>query len=131
MAIGVKRIETVYLPVTNPQHSSEWYEAYLGLNLFQPAGENQAQLTCASGQSIFLIRTPERVNLTYHEVTGEAQCILTLEVEDFEALYHHMMDKGIKVSAIEDNGACGLNFFVFDPDGNKLDIWSGWPTKKK
>jgi hypothetical protein len=38
-----------------------------------------------------------------------------------------MKNNGAKVSEIEDSGGCGLNFYAYDPDGNKLDIWGGWP----
>ena len=31
---------------------------------------------------------------------------------------------GVRVEEIEERGLCGENFRVFDPDGNKIDIWN-------
>ncbi|OAB40154.1 VOC family protein [Paenibacillus glacialis] len=69
-----------------------------------------------------MIKTPEQTNLNYIEIGGTEQCALTLEVNDFHGLYSQMKNNGAKVSEIEDNGGCGLNFYAQDPDGNKLDI---------
>lgn len=76
----------------------------------------------------FLIRTPERTTLNYMQIGGTEQCALTLEVNGFQELYNQMKANGANVSEIEGNGGCGLNFYAYDPDGNMLDIWSGWPA---
>lgn len=129
MSMGVKRIETVYLPTTDPEKGAVWYVDNLGLNLYRPASEDQAQLTLESGQSLFLIRTAVPTSLSYQEVSGTEQCVLTLEVKDIHAVYEQLRKRGAQVSELEDSGECGLNFFVLDPAGNKLDIWSGWPRR--
>ncbi|QHW33681.1 VOC family protein [Paenibacillus rhizovicinus] len=123
----VKEINCIYIPTTDTKESAQWYVHNLGLELMRPVHENQAQLRIPSGQAIFLIRTPEQTNLNYIQIGGTEQCALTLEVNDFQGLYSQMKNNGAKVSEIEDNEGCGLNFYVYDPDGNKLDIWGGWP----
>ncbi|WP_397386529.1 VOC family protein [Paenibacillus terrigena] len=72
-----------------------------------------------------MIKTPEQTNLNYIEIGGTEQYALTLVVNDVHGLYSQMKNNGAKVSEIEDNGGCGHNFYAYDPDGNKLDIWGG------
>jgi len=130
MASFIKRIETVYLPVASPKASAEWYEQHLKItasSTVQPDA-TQAQLTLESGQFIFLIQSKERGNANFTEVGGEEQCSLTLQVTDFHRLYEELQANGATITAIEDNHDCGQNFYVYDLDGNKLDIWSGWPV---
>lgn len=129
----IKRIETIYMPVANPKASAEWYEEHLKIKAVCPVEPDaaQAQLALASGQFIFLIQSKDRVNANFTEIGGEEQCMLTLEVTDFHDLYKGLQEKGATVTVIEDNRECGGNFYLYDPDGNKIDIWSGWPAAKK
>ncbi|GAE06771.1 hypothetical protein JCM10914_2947 [Paenibacillus sp. JCM 10914] len=126
-AAAVKGIDCVYLPATNTEESAKWYMDYLGLRLRRPVHENQAQLEISPEQSIFLIKSKEPHNVNYMEINGTEQCVLTMEAENFELLYSKMKDNGAHLSDIEDNGGCGLNFYAYDPAGNKIDIWGGWP----
>ncbi|TLS51615.1 VOC family protein [Paenibacillus antri] len=125
-----KGINAVYLPVTSPLRSSEWYVNYLGLSLLMPvnADSTQAQLGFSNGQTIFLIRTKHQQNANYLEVGGTEQCPITIEVEEFDHVFRTLQSKGLKLDPIEDNGDCGKNFYLYDPDGNKIDMWSGWPS---
>ncbi len=126
MAI-VKRIDCVYLPATNTEESAKWYVEFLGLKLLRPVHEHQAQLGISPEQTIFLIKSKEPGNANYTEINGSEQCILTMEVENFEELYTRMRQNGARVTDIDDNAGCGLNFYSYDPAGNKIDLWSGWP----
>ncbi|GLX69333.1 VOC family protein [Paenibacillus glycanilyticus] len=123
----VKEINCIYIPTTDTEESAKWYMNNLGLELMRPVDENQAQLRIPSGQAFFLIKTPTRTTLNYIQNEGIEQSALTLEVNDFHGLYSRMKNSGVKISEDSDNEGCGLNFNAYDPDGNKLDIWSGWP----
>ncbi|BBH20165.1 hypothetical protein Back11_15100 [Paenibacillus baekrokdamisoli] len=123
----VKRIECVYLPATNTEVSAKWYIEHLGLKLLRPVDENQAQLGITSEQTIFLIKSKELGNLNYTEIGGSEQCIITMEVENYKELHSKMKQNGAHVTDIVDNDDCGFNFYSYDPAGNKIDLWSGWP----
>ena len=123
----VKRIECIYLPATNTEDSANWYIEHLGLKLLRPVHENQAQLGIGPEQTIFLIKSKEPGNVNYTEIGGSEQCIFTMEVEKFKELHNKMKKNGAHVTDIEDNAGCGLNFYAYDPAGNKIDLWSGWP----
>lgn len=128
----VKRIETIYLPVSNPKKSAEWYVKHLGLKLLSPVenSSTQAQLGLQSNQSLFLIQSKDKTNATFVEINGNEQSVLTLEVTNFEKCYQELENNGANITAIENQGDCGENFYLYDPDGNKIDIWSGWPDKQ-
>ena len=130
MASFIKRIETIYLPVANPKAAAEWYEQHLKLKASGTVEPDttQVQLALESGQFIFLIQSKDRVNANFTEVGSEEQCSLTLQVTNFHRLYEELQMNGATITAIEDNHDCGQNFYVYDLDGNKLDIWSGWPV---
>ncbi|WP_199618241.1 VOC family protein [Paenibacillus alkalitolerans] len=123
----VKRINCIYLPANNPEESAKWYTDHLDLKLLRPVNEDQAQLGISSEQAIFLIKPMEPGNLNYTEINGSEQCILTLQVDNLEELHSKMKQNGAHVTHIEDNGGCGRNFSAYDPAGNKIDLWGGWP----
>lgn len=125
----VKGIESIYIPVTNPKDSANWYQKYLELELINPVSEDQAQLRITENQTIFLIRTKESTNLNYIEFGGVEMSAVTLEVNDFQYLYTRFNDENVKVDEIVEDVGCGSSFHVFDPDGNKLHIWAGWPQR--
>lgn len=126
----VKRIETIYLPVANPKTSAEWYEKNLKLKAVGTVEPDatQARISLDLGQFIFLIQSKDGVNVNFTEIGGKEQCLLTLEATDFQGLYDELQANGAATTAIEDHHECGKNFYLHDFDGNKLDIWSGWPV---
>ena len=105
----------------------------MGLSLLSPVenNETQAQLGLQSGQSLFLIQTKEKINANYIEIVGNEQCVLTLEVNNFHNLYKKSENNGAYITPIQDYGACGESFYLYDLDQNKLDIWSGWPRNSQ
>lgn len=129
MSISVKRIETIYLPTTNTAKSANWYMSNFNLTLLRPVNDDQAQLGLESGQSLFLIRTKEATNLTFDEINGSEQCVMTLEVTNLTDLHKRLREQGVSVTDIEDHDDCGMNFYVYDPTGNKIDIWGGWTQR--
>ncbi|MBS4201161.1 VOC family protein [Bacillus sp. FJAT-49732] len=124
----VKGINCIYLPVSNIHESAKWYTENLHLELLKEVHEHstQAQLKISSEQTIFLIKVATTFNLTYFEVDGNEQCVLTLEVPNIKQLHEKLRANLIEVEDIQDNQGCGLTFAIKDPDGNKIDIWGGW-----
>ncbi|URN93804.1 MAG: VOC family protein [Candidatus Pristimantibacillus lignocellulolyticus] len=126
MNAKVKQIECVYIPITNPYESAEWYQKNLGLELRNPVTEDQVQLRVGEQQAIFLIKTKECSTLNFIEVGGIEMSVITLEVTDIEEIYSNMKINGVRIEGINESEGCGDFFNVFDPDGNKISIWGGW-----
>lgn len=130
-AIEVKAIGGVYLPASNIMASAQWYNHCLGLAWIRPVSEDSTQAQLRIGcQTLYLIQTKESSNLTYYEVGGNEQCVLTLEYADVKQLHNHMQSAGADITEIWDNGPCGLTFHAKDPDGNKIELWGGWVTEE-
>ena len=126
MKAKVKQIECVYIPITSPYESAEWYQRNLGLELRNPVTEDQVQFRVGEYQSIFLIKTKEKTTLNYTEVGGTEMSAVTLEVTNIEDMYNNMKLNGVRIEGIVETEGCGDFFEVFDPDGNKISIWGGW-----
>ncbi len=126
MNARVRQIECVYIPITNPSTSAEWYRKNLGLELRNPVTEDQVQLKVGEYQAIFLIKTKERATLNFTEVGGHVMSALTLEVTNIQEMYNTMKSNGVRIEGVNETDGCGDIFEVFDPDGNKISIWGGW-----
>jgi len=126
MNAKVKQIECVYIPITNPYESAEWYRRNLGLELRNPVSEDQVQFRVGDHQSIFLIKTKEQTTLNFTEIGGHEMSAITLEVTNIEEIYNSMKSNGARIEGITETEGCGDFFEVFDPDGNKISIWGGW-----
>ncbi|NIK76489.1 putative enzyme related to lactoylglutathione lyase [Paenibacillus castaneae] len=120
----LKRIECVYIPVTNAETAKEFFMKH-GLITLSPKGN----VKLASGQGIYFLETREKQSSNFvthdwdenneeHEM--EAICF---EVNQINELYRQMKDSGARVSELKDSGSCGGSFYFFDPDGNKYTAW--------
>lgn len=126
MKAKVKQIECVYIPITNPYESAEWYQKYLGLELRNPVTEDQVQLKVGENQAVFLIKTKEITTLNYIEIGGTEMSAITLEVTNIEEMYTNMKTNGVRIEGIIETEGCGNSFDAYDPDGNKISLWGGW-----
>ncbi|WP_062353009.1 VOC family protein [Bacillus kwashiorkori] len=119
------RVGTTYIPVTNVEHSTEWYVNKLGADLSYK-DEDKAIINLAS-QSFFLVKSKEYQSSNFIDIYGEERFSLTFEVNGLDALkgiHNDFISKGIRVGAIENRGHTGRNFVFYDLDGNKFDVWS-------
>jgi predicted enzyme related to lactoylglutathione lyase len=118
MKHSIKRIDTVFVPVTDIKRSEEWYLAhfpfrvvfrseegdYVGFRFDEP-GPLQAGLTLYQADSI-----PESKHLAFNFYTS-----------DVDAVHGHFEQSGVKVTEI--HGQSGMRFFdLWDPDGNSLGV---------
>lgn len=119
------RVGTTYIPVTNVDHSSDWYVNKLGAELSYK-DQDKAILNFAN-QSIFLVKSNENQSSNFFDIYGNERFSLTFEVNGLSALeatHKDFEQSGIRVEEIEDRGHSGRNFIFYDLDGNKFDVWS-------
>lgn len=119
------RVGTTYIPVSNVEHSSEWYVNKLGAELSYK-DEDKAILNFAN-QSFFLVKSKENQSSNFYDIYGVERFSITFEVNGLnalEAIHRDFIDKQIRIGAIENRGHSGRNFVFFDLDGNKFDVWS-------
>jgi len=125
MSEKLLRVGTTYIPVTNVELSSEWYENKLGAELSYKDAD-KAILNFAN-QSIFLVKSKENQSSNFYDIYGVERFSLTFEVnglDALEAIHKDFTEKEIRVGKIENRGHSGRNFVFYDLDGNKFDVWS-------
>jgi catechol 2,3-dioxygenase-like lactoylglutathione lyase family enzyme len=118
------RVGTIYIPVIEPEKSSDWYKDMLGASL-NYLDEDKAIMNLAD-ISLFLVKSPGESS-NFKDVHGSERFILTFEVDGedtLEAMHADFIERGMNVGEIENRGHAGRNFVFYDLDGNKFDVWS-------
>lgn len=127
MTNSLIRVGTIYLPVTNPKHSAEWFCTKLGAELQMLDADNNHAIVNLANQSFILIQSEEGVSSNFPTINDGLMFAFTFEVageQQLIALHHELKEKGVHVGEIEDRGHPGRNFIIHDPDGNRFDVWS-------
>lgn len=121
----IQRVGTTYIPVSDPEHASKWYQDKLGaIENFR--NEDKAILDFAN-QSIFLVKAKQNQSASFIDVYGNEHFSLTFEVDGLDQLkqlHSSLLQKGVSVNEIEDRGHPGNNFVFYDQDHNAFDVWS-------
>lgn len=116
------RVAAIFIPASDPEASYKWYKETLG----GPVNEAGRPVTEAD-EEIYFIRSLKRK--TYNHETPAPDSIrymafVMFQVNGLSKLHRQMIDQGLRVShQIHDRGGCGRQIQLYDPDGNKWDIW--------
>jgi len=131
----VKSVACIEVPVKNMQRSVDFYVFQLGFyinttknRLPIETGNTEVFIYPASGVEIMLVKMDgeERLAFTHK---GKPNHVLILEIsEDVVKCQSRLVEAGIRTSPIKDRGGCGKSFDVFDPDGNLIKLWFGYPS---
>ena len=83
---------------------SDWFvEFHLGGTAYLSiADERRASVNSAAGQGL----------------------TLALQVEDSDAAWRRLQDKGLQPGPVKDHAWGARVFYFFDPEGHRLEIWS-------
>jgi predicted enzyme related to lactoylglutathione lyase len=115
-------VADLFFPVSDPEITRKWYKEILGVEVSE-----SGQPMTSTGQQFYFLRSlePGRT-LNFYTGSGEIQdmSIAMISVYGIDEMYRRMIDQGQRVQEkILDRGGCGRQFQLYDPDGNKLDIW--------
>jgi len=120
--MGLK-LESAYLtiPVSDVQRSVKWYGEHFG---FQVAVEDPLYVEMRNETGIRILLHPNEHNLHSHFVypNGAPQSSYGFIVDDAEAAYRYLQERGVKVGELFDYQ--GKSFSFYDPDGNFIEVWS-------
>ncbi|MFO0794905.1 MAG: VOC family protein [Candidatus Brocadiaceae bacterium] len=56
--------------------------------------------------------------------SGGQGLTLAIQVDNADEIWNLLQTKGVKVNTIKDHPWGGRSFFFFDPEGNRLEVWS-------
>ena len=107
----LKRIDTVFLPVTNLERSIAWYTETLGLTL---RWQVQGYAAFHVAQTALTLVQADAAVPAKHEP-------FNFYVDDIKGVHAHLAGLGVAVSELRDHGNL-LEFTLTDPDGNRLGI---------
>jgi len=121
------RVGTIYLPVTNPKLTADWFCSNLGAELSYLDEDNNHAIINLAHQSFILIQSEEGILANFQTINDGLMFPFTFEVDgedELIALHKELIEKKATVGSIEDRGHSGKNFIIIDPDGNRYDVWS-------
>ena len=109
-----------YIPVSDFDVSVKWYEDVLGFKLVlnDPLYRD---LESPTGIRIMLIERRGNINSQMMYDTGE-QASYGFIVDNIEEIHSYLISKDIRVTNIGDYQ--GKSFSFFDPDDNRIEMWS-------
>jgi len=118
----LQAVKCIYVPVTDVFQSGEWYQNVLGLKLRGIDPDGVAFLSLADGTDLLLIKTADRQTLNFTNAEGTESFVLNFHVKDIETFHQKLLDDGVHVQRLRDEGGCGIQFTIRDPDGNLYQI---------
>lgn len=126
-------LQVIELPVKNVKESVQWYTEMFGLGFCFPyhEGDDEAWLDL-NGMGLGLIRSNsnELPKLDFVTSKGERKPFFTFQVNNIKELHEEMIQKGVEVQEMVYKQGGGYSFQFFDPNGNHLGIWGGWPKEE-
>ncbi|MFI8684903.1 VOC family protein [Rossellomorea sp. NPDC077527] len=117
------KIGSVFVPVTNLEKSTAWYEEHLGLKKID-SWDGGACFYLPNGSTQFGLIEVETPQPTEFIIKGKQKnSYFNFVVQDVDSIHEELNGKGVVTSDIDDFG--GMRFFdFFDPDGNPFSVVS-------
>jgi len=118
----------VFFKSANRNQMREWYAQHLGL-----ADKGQGAVLPWREQD-----NPQKEHVTLWTVfpsstdyfdPGKAPFMINYIVDDMDALLDRLKQEGVKIDAKRVNESYGRFAWIYDPDGNKVELWQPLPAK--
>jgi predicted lactoylglutathione lyase len=134
MTIKAIDIPVIQLPVRDLEKSVAWYRDVLGLGFtfeYNP-GDHEAWMNVNGGIGLGLIRCKDKEipKLSFRNMNGEMNAVLTFRVEEIHQVYDEMKARGIEVGKMIYKEGGGYSFKIEDLDGHFSYVWGGWPKEE-
>ena len=115
MAGYLNQIRFNDIPVSNLEHSLEWYHSILGFDV-QYKNDDIGILRLERGPALILTGPDFKSSMGKLNMEGKAVPIIGFETHQMKMLYRHLCSKGAAVTAIREDHI-GRFFGFMDPDG--------------
>ncbi|MDP4549461.1 VOC family protein [Alkalihalobacillus macyae] len=119
------RVGSIFIPVTNLEEASLWYEKNLGVKKIQAWEEGTEKgigYYFSDGLTqLGLVQVKKAASSEFHVNDNIRNAYFNFLVEDIESVYNQLRRNGVKTTQLED--FCGMTFFDFcDLDGNSFSV---------
>jgi catechol 2,3-dioxygenase-like lactoylglutathione lyase family enzyme len=117
----------IFFKSDNPQQTREWYGKHLGL-----AGRGGVMLPWRekdnSEKEHVTAWTVFPANTKYFE--PNQAFMVNYIVDDLDALLERLQKEGVKIDPKRQSADFGKFAWIYDPDGNKVELWQPMTPKK-
>src|SRR5690349_16066237 len=119
----------VFFKSANRDQMREWYSKHLGLAdkgggaILPWREQGDAQKDHVTVWRVFPAST------TYFD-PSQASFMLNYIVDDMDALLDRLKQEGVKIDAKRMNESYGRFAWIYDPDGNKIELWQPMSAKQ-
>lgn len=118
----LKRVSCIYVPATEPDKTMAWFKQHFGLN-----HNGTPWLTLGNGADIMFVKASKGALMTFRTDAwagpGFQMNMLSFEVDDIDRVHRALSEEGVRVEEVRDLEGCGVEFYFYDPDGNKFCVW--------
>ena len=120
----------IFFKSADPQQMREWYGKHLGLadkggGVMMPWREkDNPEKDHVTVWTVF----PEHTK--YFE-PSQAAFMVNYIVDDLDALLERLQKEGVKIDPKRQNEDYGRFAWIYDPDGNKIELWQPLTPQKK
>ena len=120
----------IFFKSANQQQTREWYGKHLGL-----ADKGGGVMMSWREKA-----NPEKEHVTVWSVfpgntkyfePSQATFMVNYIVDDLDALLERLQKEGVKIDPKRQNEDYGRFAWIYDPDGNKIELWQPLTPKKK
>jgi glyoxylase I family protein len=117
----VFKIGSIFIPVTDIEKSTEWYQNYLGVKRIEDWEDGAGFYLPTGSTQLALVKVDSRQPTEFIIKGNQKNSYYNFIVDDIETAHQHFKNNGIVTTEIDDFG--GMKFFdFFDLDGNPFSV---------
>ena len=116
-------VGSIFIPVTDIQKSTIWYETNLGLEKIDSWEEGAGFYFPSGSTQLALVKVDAKQPTEFIMQDKKKNAYYNFVVQDIEAAHKHLSENGVVTTVIEDFGGM-RSFDFFDPDGNPFSVVS-------
>ncbi|KPB04167.1 VOC family protein [Bacillus sp. CHD6a] len=115
------RVGSIFIPVTNMEESTKWYEKFLDAKIIDSWGDGVGFYLPTGPTQLALVKVESPQPTEFRTKGDQKNGYFNFVVDDIERTHQHFKNNGIVTSEIDDFG--GMKFFdFFDLDGNPFSV---------
>ena len=114
-------VGSIFIPVTDIQKSTIWYETNLGLEKIDSWEEGAGFYFPSGSTQLALVKVDAKQPTEFLMQDKKKNAYYNFIVQDIEATDKHLAENGVVTTVIEDFGGM-RGFDFFDPDGNPFSV---------
>jgi len=118
----VTGIGGVFFKSRDPKALAEWYRDHLGVPYKEGEGAAFSWETdpkVDGGMTAFSVFSAE----TSYFQPSTSSFMVNFRVDDMDGLLAKLESEGVRIDPKRDNASYGRFAWIYDPDGNKIELW--------